>query len=1091
MNKTITSVCFAFMAIFSCAFADTFPTDASEFTIDVPEGEVVTIADLADYTTAPITHGSIIVNKRGLGRLVFNNRNPTTAKINIYEGEVTLARDDNQECAHYVNVFEGTRLVIKADNQFRDYTGPTLYGNSVMELNGHSDVMQYILAPTTNRLGEVLSASQLPRIVNSSEKTSVLTVIGRMDYCGAIEGKIKLDSFTQNDMARVTLTGNERFEALNVGGTTSAFHYSTYLGAKMVIHDTIEGLGENTFAAMGDITFYCGDKRVESSNFLRWGASSSASGKNSGMAFDDNAGSWWNSETGDREPYLMVMFKTPQRINAYQLSSGPDIVKMPKSWDLYLFRNLDNSWILADSRRDAAAVAYVNKNNKWFSHTAGKILPIDEAQLLKLPFDENVPLSVTGRLMVSSTEIAKSKSLEGTGVVELYGGTVFRPGDIANWSGTFEASKTNLVHLQLDPVLGGAEQRIKVKATDTMLSVENAREESVNVMVDSALSPLSGWTLADGNGPVNFVKSGSGEVLTEMSGVDNTGKTEIREGSLTVVSAANLEEVTASYIRVRPLSIVGGPDYIDGFGYNWSIGSMWFLGKDGTALDLSGAQYSCESNIRDYDAFKYPGQGKRTIVGYSADNKKLLAWIQIKTSMPVSFSAMKWSSSTAEGVDKRIPTSFQIEVSEDGNNWNTVCVAHSEDITGIKDEGGNPIERGPFALGALHQNNGAQMAVLPEEFIASRREHGVGVKTLKAQYFMFCPRMTLGFGNNEFCYGWEVSEFDLYLNGERLTWRSDAGAIGNGQADMGNAMLLVDNVSSGDPNSVRVFRTPLPDSITINAHEVLEFDSYGYTAAGGSCWAERMPISWELYISNDRENWTLVDRVENMPLDTSAEFTAQGPWRLTDKRIMLAPGETDAISDRSPVEINAGAMLAIESSGEKFGTLSGAGELRLVGNATAEINALPVESAAFSGRITGPGELVISGEGVQTFDGADCSGVRRLVLAGGVLAGTANFGGNDLTVIFEGGALDAELSGIGTFTSEGKPKVFVHAIEAGEKYVRKLISAEAVDEAAKTAFAEPEYSLAEGAKAKRANMRVDDKAISLTVQIPRLFISIR
>ena len=50
----------------------------------------------------------------------------------------------------------------------------------------------------------------------------------------------------------------------------------------------------------------------------------------------------------------------------------------------------------------------------------------------------------------------------------------------------------------------------------------------------------------------------------------------------------------------------------------------------------------------------------------------------------------------------------------------------------------------------------------------------------------------------------------------------------------------------------------------------------------------------------------------------------------------------------------------------------------------------------------------VCGTDVQTFDGASLSGVKTLELNGGAIAGTAAFGGNDVTVAFNGGAIGAE-----------------------------------------------------------------------------------
>ena len=124
---------------------------------------------------------------------------------------------------------------------------------------------------------------------------------------------------------------------------------------------------------------------------------------------------------------------------------------------------------------------------------------------------------------------------------------------------------------------------------------------------------------------------------------------------------------------------------------------------------------------------------------------------------------------------------------------------------------------------------------------------------------------------------------------------------------------------------------------------------------------------------------------------------------------------------------------------EKFGPLSGAGALELEWDAVGEINACA--TATFSGSVTGRGTLAVCGDDVQAFDGATLSGAKTLELNGGAIAGTAAFGGNDVTVAFNGGATRAALSGIGTLTVTGDVKYALPDVSNITTYANTLFTA--------------------------------------------------
>jgi hypothetical protein len=132
-----------------------------------------------------------------------------------------------------------------------------------------------------------------------------------------------------------------------------------------------------------------------------------------------------------------------------------------------------------------------------------------------------------------------------------------------------------------------------------------------------------------------------------------------------------------------------------------------------------------------------------------------------------------------------------------------------------------------------------------------------------------------------------------------------------------------------------------------------------------------------------------------------------------------------------------------------------------VWNAVGEINACA--PATFSGSVTGSGTLAVCGDDVQTFDGATLSGVKTLELNGGAIAGTASFGGNDVTVAFNGGATGAALSDIGTLTVTGDVKYALPDVSDKNSYVATLFEATAIPAASKARLANGVF---EGATSK-------------------------
>ena len=243
----------------------------------------------------------------------------------------------------------------------------------------------------------------------------------------------------------------------------------------------------------------------------------------------------------------------------------------------------------------------------------------------------------------------------------------------------------------------------------------------------------------------------------------------------------------------------------------------------------------------------------------------------------------------------------------------------------------------------------------------------------------------------------------------------------------------------------------MPSYVVINAHEVLEFDAYSLTSTSyknsQNC---RLPRTWNLEVSFNGTTYYKVDTMRNYEPTQDVltkSYQELGPFPVSEKWSLLDMGAGDSLGDRSPVVISNNATLKLATDYERFGPLSGAGALELEWDAVGEINACA--PATFSGSVTGKGTLAVCGDSVQTFNGATLSGAKTLELNGGAIAGTASFGGNDVTVAFNGGATRAALSGIGTLTVTGSVKYALPDVTGMDAYTATLFTATTIPAASK------------------------------------------
>ena len=436
----------------------------------------------------------------------------------------------------------------------------------------------------------------------------------------------------------------------------------------------------------------------------------------------------------------------------------------------------------------------------------------------------------------------------------------------------------------------------------------------------------------------------------------------------------------------------------------------------------------------------------------------------------VAFAGYRWYTSNGGSDKNRTPTGWILETSDDGEVW-TVVSTGSQNWGGTdKDATANP--RGPFTRdGAVRP--ASTLATLPTEFFAGTTARSTRAPALKARYFRFAPHETYSPLDYENGYGWMVSEFALFRDGARVDWPAGASATvtgGDMNTSNGSAVSkLCDNVTTGGTDNStlhRVFVTQMPSWAEIDAGEEVAFDGYGFYSAAGGGFLNRIPVSWTFSVSSDGTTWHEVDnRVQERSAVKVEQYTLQGIWSVADKFPLLnATDATDALGDASPVQIADGATLEIDSVYEKFGTLSGAGTLKVNSGVVAEVNACV--DGSFSGAVMGEGTLAFCGTATQMLSNATFR-LPKLELNGGVVTGTASHTG-DLSITFNEGAWSGTLAVSGKLTATGTPRFAVPTPAAGGAIRQTLFIYGSIDAASAEVLKSAEIvgELPAGLKAK-------------------------
>ena len=983
----------------------------------------------------------------------------------VKSGDGTLVepfdKKDNNSASR-VLIAPGASLTLGIEQPFA--YRPVLYVGGTFDLNGHSIRALRLFNDAGSNAYDINDLCSVPgRIINSSATGVTLTFESQNNsyFYGSIEecpGTIDITSAANGDFVVKSPVCTNTISSVTVTGSKGVLRPETM---PTIVTFVFRPPADSTKPIkLGEIELTYQGKTIQTTSKTVTTSSKDSSDPNvmNINLIDGKANTYWAAaEAGEQTVVIKVTQPVP--IDGYRISPyGAD--NKPTGWDVYVSREKEG-WksYLVDSKRDFqwySRRSNSSSTNLLFSADVrlGNILGTNTAVTLSN--------TVATPMEVSTIAPVEIKSLSGSRQVLLRHGTVFGPGDISGFTGQFTylgtASWTMMAYLTLN-AHHGAEQQFAI-AQPCNLAVVNGGEAPVSVLLDDSRAGQNLFgKLADGEkGTLGLVKRGSGERVVETEDASYTGPTVVHEGTLTV---AKRRLFTAQYIKITPTAVYGPENSTA----PWGMNEFRILDAEGEVVTWP----QTPSVTSPGSALNSDNALTNLIDGATASRMLLKPYsngfapviIDMKTS--VTFASYKWWTAHNNSADKsRMPTAWTIEISNDNESWtvcdNGECGWTDDDEAGAEAgwAGANSVARGPFYVGSA-QSTGTGLYTLPSDFFADGTARDTHRK-LKSQYFMLRVLETANPENTQNSFGWELAEICLYKDGERVEWPADTtiASAGGTVYSSNNSRLtnLVNNIvwepngsATGNDNAERTFIAELPSFVVINAHQVLEFDSYAFVSTSRVVpYTDRIPKAWTFSVSRDNssnDSYTIIDSVGAYTPGTDYSITQNyqllGPFNVASKYPVLDTTAANSIGDESLVAISNNATLKIDAYYEKFGPLSGAGTLDLVWNAIGEINACA--PATFSGSVMGSGTLAVCGDAVQTFDGATLSGAKTLELNGGAIAGTASFGGNDVTVAFNGGATSADLSGIGMLTVTGDVKYALPDVTGMDAYSATLFTA--------------------------------------------------
>lgn len=961
----------------------------------------------------------------------------TTLTIETGDWTITGALEDYST----ICVNAGARLAVGVDNPFGT-RNPTLAVFGTWDLCGHS----VSIAKLDNHVAKTdFQTNGLPRVCNSSATAVTLSCTGASDftyYYGEIRempGKINL--VFANTARLIGPDGSSAVSSVTLNGGTMLEHSQP---ARVRFNfKAREGL--SLLMRLAEITLtYKGAPLPVTPSIAA--VSSEMSGSLSTNLVDGSADTYWRATDAGDQWVELGLGSSGVPVDGYRLTPAPKEGANdynPVGWDVYVYRADECGWMPVDSQRNVAWPRALGEGkrphataNYPFQPTApGSAFGADTALTLNSS-------SSPAALRVSTRDPLVVGSVAGVGAIRLENsGLVASSFD--GYTGDILTTVASYRQFSTLGLLGGegaaAEVRVPNLQCATNLLVVNGGTAPVSVKLDDSETTHLFGTLADGTagGTLGLVKTGVGERVVETEAADYTGATEVREGTL-VVSAKRAQSCvpfTAQYVQIVPLRVSGGAKYNDNYDFNWAIGRFQLLNAEGQTVDMSGASVSTVVGFSNDSLAKTAliGTQSRCLVKQTAGGDGTLHPVTLTFTKPVTFAGYTWSpDQDGKASASRNPITLAVSVSDDGTNWRCVSAETQEHTVLWATE--KMVARGPYAarIDQDAQRTDARRKTLDAAYlqgVGSRASRGA----LKSRKFRFRVFGTTNPEGHVDGYGWFLAEIGLLKDGQRVNWPEGTKVtlVGGTLNKNNNSKLegLVDNVvwEAGEGNDLATrngaFVENYPSAVVIEAPSELAFDSYSLTSTStADYYVARLPSAWDFSVG-DGTTWYQLDAKgdyrNGIDYTITKAYQEIGPFEVASRYPLGDRGCCDALGDRSPVTIAAGATLALRTDFERIGPLAGAGTLDLDYGAVAEINACA--PATFAGRVTGTGArstLVVSGTDVQTFGNADLHGVATLELEGAV-AGTASFGGQGVTLAFNGGSTAATFADVGALEVTG------------------------------------------------------------------------
>lgn len=957
---------------------------------------------------------------------------PTTLTIETGDWTITNTLDYAT-----IRVNAGARLAVGIDKPFGEKS-PALVVFGTWDLCGHSVSVKNLNNAVT---AADFQTNGLPRVCNTSATAVTLSCTGASDfsyYYGEIRempGKISL--VFANTARLIGPDGASAVSSVTLNGGTMLEHSQP---ARIRFNFKARE-GSSLLMRLAEITLtYKGAPLPVTPSITA--VSSEMSGSLSTNLVDGSANTyWWATGAGDQWVELRLD-ASGVSVDGYRLTPAPKEGANdynPVGWDVYVYRAGECGWMPVDSQRNVAwpralgegKRPHATANYPFQSTAPGSVFGSDTALTLNSS-------SSPAALRVSTRDPLAVGSVAGAGAIRLENSGLAASsfdgytGDIL----TTVASYRQFSTLGLLGSAGTAELRVPNLQCATNLLVVNGGTVPVSVKLDDSETTHLFGTLADGTagGTLGLVKTGAGERVVETEAADYTGTTEVREGTLVVAAkrAQSCVPFTARYVQVVPLRVYGGSDR--DYGYNWAIGRFQLLDADGKTVDMSGASVSTVVGFSDNSLAREAMTGtlSRCLVK-RGDDATTFHPVTLAFANPVTFAGYKWSpDQDGNASASRNPVTLSVSVSDDGENWRCVSAETQEHTALWATE--KTVARGPYHVRVDQdaQRTNARRKTLSAAYLQEggpRASRGA----LKSRKFRFRVFGTTNPEGHVDGYGWFLAEIGLLKDGQRVNWPEGTKVtlVGGTLNKNNNSKLegLVDNVvwEAGEGNDLATrngaFVENYPSAVVIEAPSELVFDSYSLTSTStADYYVARLPSAWDFSVG-DGTTWFQVDAKgdyrNGIDYTITKAYQEIGPFEVASRYPLGDRGCCDALGDRSPVMIAAGATLALRTDFERIGPLAGAGSLDLDYGAVAEINACA--PATFAGRVTGTGSrgtLVVSGTDVQTFDNADLRGVATLELEGAV-AGTASFGGQGVTLAFNGGSTAATFTDVGALEVTG------------------------------------------------------------------------